>query len=453
MKKVKTFKKLAASVLAVAMGASFGACVTEATNSQLSEPTEKTEEVLAGSAYLAIDINPSVEMVVEDGVVTDIYAANDDASVLLSGEELIGLTTGEAAQEIVELAEEMGYLNEENAAVKITVASDDEEYAQDVEEDATEGAESGSDIAEVNNEPRSADDRTCKKLKEKDPQLYKNLTPAKVRLIEAIMQYDESITFEVAVEMDFAELMGLLKQYVAEYGEFADEQLKEEYRTRKQTLKAEQERAIAEVYGEEYLTQWERVQALKKAVDELGRVVEEGVISSAHANALALLLGSSNMADISEDASVTVSKIDEYLDKHFVAADKSGMAKELFHQIKESIHEILENYDKDAYTLSAEDLAAIEAVWGEAVSITTFEELRAFVDEQIAALEEYKKTLQETLSDEQLADIEEIAQSVKDVQKQVREHMKEKIEQKQNEIREEKREKAGDRMGAQGERK
>lgn len=448
MKRRNVWKKWTASVMALAMTASLGACVAESASNPPSEPTPEAEETLKGCAYLAIDINPSLEIVVEDGEVTDIYAVNDDASVLLSGEDFIGLTTEDAVKEIVELAEEMGYLNTDNTVVKLTVASDDEEYAEEVETDATEGAESGSEIADVNNEPRSADDRTCKKLKEKDPERYKGLTPAKVRLIEAIMRYDESITFEVAVEMEFSELMATLRQYVEEYGALDGEQLKQEYHERKQALKEEKEREIAALYGEEYLAKWERVQALKKAVLDLERSVEQSGISSAHAEAIQQLLSLTDLTEISEDEQITVEEIDEYLDKRFLPLQKKfGELKDVLAQVKNSLQTILENYDKDAYALTADDLAALAEVWGEEVQATTLADLKAFVKAQIDALEEIKEELQETLTQEQLEEIEQTLETVKEVKDQVRKNMEEMIEHKKNEFSEEKQEKAGKRGG------
>ena len=433
--------------MALAMTASLGACVAESASNP-SEPTPEAEETLKGCAYLAIDINPSLEIVVEDGEVTEIYAVNDDASVLLSGEDFIGLTTENAVKEIVELAEEMGYLNTDNSVVKLTVAADDEEYAEEVETDATEGAESGSQLAEVNSEPRSADDRTCKRLKEKDPERYKGLTPAKVRLIEAIMRYDESITFEVAVEMEFSELMTLLRQYVEEYGALDGEQLKQEYHDRKQALKEEKEREIAALYGEEYLAKWERVQALKKAVLDLERSVEQTALSSAHVEALKQILSLTDLTEISQDEQITVEEIDEYLDKRFLPLqEKVGALKDVLEQIKENIQTILNSYDKDAYALTADDLATLAEAWGEAIEATTLADLKAFVKAQIDALEEEKAELQETLTTEQLQAIEQTLEAVREVKAQVRENMKERIEHEKNEFSKEKQEKAEKRGG------
>ena len=141
----------------------------------------------AANTYLVLDINPTVELLVSEGKVVGVKAGNDDAGVLLSGEDLTGLTVEQASEKIVALAEKMGYLNDGNKKVKITVVSDDAGKAQEMENAAKAGAEKGSEKAEVNSAPRSRDERTVKKLQAENPELYKDLTPAKVRLIEAIM--------------------------------------------------------------------------------------------------------------------------------------------------------------------------------------------------------------------------------------------------------------------------
>ena len=73
---------------------------------------------------VAIDINPSVELIIKDGKVSGVTAANEDGAVLLSGETLEGMSVEAATDRIVALAEELGFLTDENNQVKITVVSD-----------------------------------------------------------------------------------------------------------------------------------------------------------------------------------------------------------------------------------------------------------------------------------------------------------------------------------------
>lgn len=66
----------------------------------------------AAAAIVAIDINPSVELWVDEaGTVKRVSLVNDDAEWLLEKKELIGLSVYEATQAIIAKAREQGYLD------------------------------------------------------------------------------------------------------------------------------------------------------------------------------------------------------------------------------------------------------------------------------------------------------------------------------------------------------
>lgn len=50
------------------------------------------------SGIVFIDVNPSIELTVEDGIVVAASAYNDDGKQLLSGTDVIGLTAEEAVR-------------------------------------------------------------------------------------------------------------------------------------------------------------------------------------------------------------------------------------------------------------------------------------------------------------------------------------------------------------------
>ncbi len=45
---------------------------------------------------------------------------------------------------------------------------------------------------------------------------YKDLTPAKLRLIEAIMKYDEEMTYEIGARLKVIKLANMLEKYAKE---------------------------------------------------------------------------------------------------------------------------------------------------------------------------------------------------------------------------------------------
>ena len=96
---------------------------------------------------MTVDINPSVEFMIDDqNKVISVTALNDDGSILIVGESFIGKTPEEATELIVKLASETGYLVEGNVeasenTVKISV-SGDSKYAEKLMQDVSKKAES-----------------------------------------------------------------------------------------------------------------------------------------------------------------------------------------------------------------------------------------------------------------------------------------------------------------------
>ena len=59
---------------------------------------------------VTVDINPSVEFIVDDqNKVVSVTALNDDGSILIAGEAFVGKTPEEAVEMMVSLATETGW--------------------------------------------------------------------------------------------------------------------------------------------------------------------------------------------------------------------------------------------------------------------------------------------------------------------------------------------------------
>lgn len=95
---------------------------------------------------MTVDINPSLEFIVDDqNKVVAVTALNDDGSLLIAGEAFIGLTPEEAVELTVSLATETGYLvkgsvEADSNTVKISV-SGDTSYAKALLKDVQKKAE------------------------------------------------------------------------------------------------------------------------------------------------------------------------------------------------------------------------------------------------------------------------------------------------------------------------
>ena len=426
----KILGKLAAGGVALGLCLSVAACNVGGISDGSS--TSGGTAQAAANTYLVLDINPTVELLVSEGKVVGVKAGNDDAGVLLSGEDLTGLTVEQASEKIVALAEKMGYLNDGNKKVKITVVSDDAGKAQEMENAAKAGAEKGSEKAEVNSAPRSRDERTVKKLQAENPELYKDLTPAKVRLIEAIMQYDGTMTYEKGAAMKVSELAELLEDLADEYEDLVSDELEDKFENRYDEAKAETERKIAAVYGEEYLAAWDKYTALETAFELLEDKAENVSLSDEDIQAILALLGIEDKELISENGAVTPDSVDDYLDKH---CDDDGDENE---EKEEAIEDILDKYDEDEYALTEADLAALSEAWGETLSFATLEEAEEFIDDKEDELDEMKDAIE--LTKEQKAEIKALKEELKNLKKQIREEMKSEIDAAKEELRRQKEE-------------
>ncbi len=108
------------------------------TTALLFTSCKKKEEEPKQETYtrMTVDINPSVEFMVDSqNKVVSVTALNDDGSILIAGEVFIGLSAEAAAEKIVALAEETGYLvhgalETVDNVVKISVAGTTELAAE-----------------------------------------------------------------------------------------------------------------------------------------------------------------------------------------------------------------------------------------------------------------------------------------------------------------------------------
>lgn len=96
---------------------------------------------------MTVDINPSVEFMIDDeNKVVSVTALNDDGSILIVGEAFVGKTAEEAVELMLSLATETGYLVKGNVeagenTVKISVSGDSryaEKLLSDVKKQATD---------------------------------------------------------------------------------------------------------------------------------------------------------------------------------------------------------------------------------------------------------------------------------------------------------------------------
>lgn len=95
--------------------------------------------------YVTIDINPSVELALNsDDEVIDVVALNEDADIITSDLDLVGLSVEDATKLIIDSATETGYIDEfgTDNVVTVTAYSEDENVVDSIEEKVVVKAES-----------------------------------------------------------------------------------------------------------------------------------------------------------------------------------------------------------------------------------------------------------------------------------------------------------------------
>ena len=174
------------------------------------EKTDPTPE--KGVSYVAIDINPTVEITLDKNEkVLTVYAANEDAEVMLYGSDgIVGEKLTAAVDRIAELAKEYGYVTEDNATVSVTVTADSEKTAEDIYTAVKTNMEAACRQLGVT-VARCLDAVTAAKLnalKEQypDDENIAAMTVEKYRLVRSVLLADRKLTVTEAAKMTESEL-------------------------------------------------------------------------------------------------------------------------------------------------------------------------------------------------------------------------------------------------------
>ena len=111
---------------------------------------------------MTVDINPSVEFMIDDeNKVVSVTALNDDGSILIVGEAFVGKTPEEAIEMMVTLASDTGYLVQGNMeasenTVKISV-SGDSKYAEQLRKNVSKKANDVLKALDINGKVEKAE--------------------------------------------------------------------------------------------------------------------------------------------------------------------------------------------------------------------------------------------------------------------------------------------------------
>jgi len=186
--------------------------------------------------YINIDINPSIEIITdEEGIVSAVNALNEDAEMLLLDTNFLGLSVEGTVNKILELALELGYLEEDlDNAILVTVGADTETESAIVEEEITSEVEKFISDKKMKLEVLKESFEATDELRAEAEAL--GVTVGKLKLAKYASEFS-SIPLEETVKMSVRELNEIVKESRQEVKAFYKNELKDEYFAIKDELK------------------------------------------------------------------------------------------------------------------------------------------------------------------------------------------------------------------------
>lgn len=197
-------------------------------------------------AIVQVDVNPSIEMVVDKNQqVLSVRGLNDEGKMIIEGEMIVGKTMNEAVDTIIRLETELGYLivNGDNNQIQITVSAKNDEIYQKVTDNVTQLITSACEKVNI--------DATINRIKGYTIEELKDLAS----------QLDPTLTEEELDKLTYDQLVNVVKLYHLEVVDLASVKLEELY-----------QRAKA------YDIHFTEKEAVKQAVDGLDKVYQEGIV-------------------------------------------------------------------------------------------------------------------------------------------------------------------------------
>lgn len=169
------------------------------------------------TARLTIDVNPSIELVIDqNNLVLSVSGLNDDGKIVIFDEEIVGLDLSKALEKIIELETKLGYLltsnvSQEDSLITITVGTNDEVIKENIKAMVTKTINA-----------------VCKKLNIKENvQFIKEKT--KEELVKLVLKFDPSLSIDDVNGLSYHELLKLLIEARKETARLATIELEELY--------------------------------------------------------------------------------------------------------------------------------------------------------------------------------------------------------------------------------
>lgn len=396
-------------------------------------------------AFVTIDINPSIELVLDENqTVVSVGAANTDAEVMLWQEEgIIGAEVDVAVEKIAKLAVDMGYITEENAGISVTVTTDsgkteevlfksiDETIEKTVKESGIEvHVEKALDLV-LTKELERVKEQNAGKAGYDD-----TLTVSRFRLVKSALRADRKLTMDEAVLKTNEELTEIVNtaqaNAAAKFGaacELARVEAEFVYLNAKQTLL---DSAYTAVYaarmdlsallnnqGAAYAGYRLAYRTIEHYSETLRQLVENPIFTSDDVFALANALGIDTSSEAEYDAfkaaitdengNITKDSVNAYIDQQYRNMDEAE--REKLDTAYDGVMDILDRLGADASVVTEDGMTTINAALlglDVSVSVKTYEDIPALLAAIQEKIDETYTAMDADLSDDEKAKVQEM---------------------------------------------
>ncbi len=388
------------------------------------------------SGYVSLDINPSVELVVdENGLVAGVRGVNEDGLVLLYNESGIkGETVEEAVKKIVDISVEEGYLSEDNKVVNVTVSAKDDKYLEKLTDNVNASIKASADDSGLSVKIDALGsyslNRRLDEFKKAHPdnKLVQSLSLSKFKLALTISDTGE-ISLEKAVELDTDKLIDLIDEYDSQIEVYATDA----YELAKKKAQAAFDKAVTlntyaaytKFYAANILTHYNTaylgavyqtyasaalMMESVKNVAEFANKVSDYPLTDEQIAAVVKALGLENSDPLKNGkGEVTVRSIEAYADKLFKNSEVNQELQDKMNElsetlssaettIKEKVNALAAEY-KDEIAAAAEVMENAYATVESAIKLIPEQYRQAFAD-VIAELKKDVSDIKEWAADE-----------------------------------------------------
>lgn len=413
-----------------------------------------------GQSYVSLDINPSIELMLsEDNKVLEVYAANDDAKVLLYGEEsLTGMDIEEALEVITRLSMEYGYLTEDNKVIEYTVSttlntSGKENLEAVINAKVTDTASQNGLNVKLSAEGAFSLVRKLEKLKAENPDdaLIQKLTASEYRLILSAQSSDKTLSLETALTLSDKELMDCItnaRDTMYNVATAAYEELVAESQIAYETALKSFERSLYTAYYvkniKNHPVNYGALYAMYgSAADTLERIVElsytldsvkNKLLSNeeiqnliAKIKALGITEEEISAALKDDNGNITIDSVNSYLDKLIKNMDSESLTKEI-EAIKETVNGIetringlIEKINED-YLPELEELLSV--IKESCLQITAMVELlpesvKSVITAYLDEMEELVQIVEKAMTDCTVTDMQKWIETLRTKEKEL----------------------------------